>query len=128
MCLYPTTQWFGPDQTNVQSHVDCHHRLYQRKASSQIGNRANAGRDRETLRNRPLDFRGVLDPDAGEPPMRACQQESDLDGIAWREVETMKPGSSTSGEDSTAWQTPRGAAGRRSRKMRRTHRRGCASS
>src|SRR5205807_9331371 len=32
----------------------------------------------------------VLDRDAGEPTMQACKRESDLNGIAWREVKTMK--------------------------------------
>ena len=40
--------------------------------------------------------------------MQACKREGDLDGITWREVKTMKPGSGTTGEYPTVWETPGG--------------------
>src|SRR5216684_4141084 len=89
------------DQPPVQRHVESCHRFYQLEATAEIGNRTNRRRCRLPATRHGLASLdgGAPHRDSDQPRSRGVHREGDLNRLAWRQIEAVKPGCGGTGED-----------------------------
>jgi hypothetical protein len=94
----------------VQRHIESCHRFNQWEAPSEIGNRTNHRRCQLSVAHHGLASvnHGAPHCDSDHPRRGAAQWEGDLNRLAWRQIEAVKPGCGSTREDCLSRETPDG--------------------
>jgi hypothetical protein len=100
------------EQPPVQRHIESCHSFYQWEAAAEICNRTNHRRCRVSPAHHRLASIDVGAPncDSDQPRRGGVHRKGDLNRLAWRQIEAVKPGCGSTGEDCLPRKTPHGGS------------------